>query len=118
MEDKEENIEATISVGDKVEITSGVFEGSKALVLRISHNTLSKEEVVVRLLEEETPITIKIFNNGGYILDWTASKERPNDLVENSIVVEGEDDGSFDNNDQILFYGRGVNFWEYDVETT
>ena len=54
-----------ISVGDKVEIISGVFEGSRALVMRMPHDTSSSEEVVVRLLQEETPITIKI--HGDYL---------------------------------------------------
>jgi len=60
------------------------------------------------------PRTIKIYNNGGHILPWSPSGARPDDLEENAIIVEGESDGSFDSNDQILFYGRGVNFWEYN----
>lgn len=51
--------------GDTVEIISGVFEGSRALVMRMPHETSSSEEVVVRLLQEETPITIKI--HGDYL---------------------------------------------------
>ena len=51
--------------GDTVEIISGVFEGSRALVIRMPHDTSSSEEVVVRLLQEETPITIKI--HGDYL---------------------------------------------------
>ena len=49
--------------------------------------------------------TIKIFNNGGKVLSETVSDDRPNDLVENAIYVS---------NDTILFYGHGVNFWDYD----
>src|SRR5690606_29166112 len=37
------------------------------------------------------------------------------DLVENAIWVIGEEDGSFNENDYILFYGRGTNFWDYDT---
>jgi transcription elongation factor Spt5 len=51
--------------GDTVEIISGVFEGSRALVMRLPHDSSSSEEVVVRLLQEETPITIKI--HGDYL---------------------------------------------------
>ncbi|MHA2131601.1 MAG: transcription elongation factor Spt5 [Promethearchaeota archaeon] len=51
--------------GDTVEIISGVFEGARALVMRMPHDTSSSEEVVVRLLQEETPITIKI--HGDYL---------------------------------------------------
>jgi transcription elongation factor Spt5 len=54
-----------ISVGDTVEIISGVFEGARAMVMRMPHDTSSNEEVVVRLLQEETPITIKI--HGDYL---------------------------------------------------
>ncbi|MHA1726051.1 MAG: transcription elongation factor Spt5 [Promethearchaeota archaeon] len=54
-----------ISVGDTVEIVSGVFEGARAVVIRMPHDTSSSEEVVVRLLQEETPITIKI--HGDYL---------------------------------------------------
>jgi len=54
-----------ISIGDTVEIISGVFEGSRAIVMRMPHDTSSSEEVVVRLLQEETPITIKI--HGDYL---------------------------------------------------
>ena len=46
--------------GDTVEIISGVFEGSRAIVMRMPHDSSASEEVVVRLLQEETPITIKI----------------------------------------------------------
>jgi len=60
------------------------------------------------------PRTIKIYNNGGSILPWSQSASRPTDLVENAIIVDGENDGMFDTNDNILFYGRGVDFWEYN----
>ncbi|MBD3211619.1 MAG: transcription elongation factor Spt5 [Candidatus Lokiarchaeota archaeon] len=54
-----------LEVGDTVEIISGVFEGARAKVMRMPHDTSSNEEVVVRLLQEETPITIKI--HGDYL---------------------------------------------------
>lgn len=60
------------------------------------------------------PRTIKIYNNGGKVLPEQVSAERPVDLVENSIIVVGEDDGKFDDSDYILFYGRGINFQDYD----
>jgi transcription elongation factor Spt5 len=50
---------------DTVEIISGVFEGSRAVVMRMPHDSSASEEVVVRLLQEETPITIKI--HGDYL---------------------------------------------------
>ena len=60
------------------------------------------------------PRTIKIYNNGGKALPEKVSSERPIDLVENAIQISGENDGSFDDGDYILFYGRGTHFRDYD----
>lgn len=51
--------------GDTVEIISGVFEGSRAITIRLPHDSSQSEEVIVRLLQEEAPITIKI--HGDYL---------------------------------------------------
>src|SRR5690606_26193294 len=40
---------------------------------------------------------------------------RPHDLVECAIVVTGQEDGRFDRNDQILFYGEGPDLHAYNV---
>lgn len=45
------------------------------------------------------------------------SLERPDDLQINKIVVEGEDDESFDDSDYILFYAKGPDKWTYDAAT-
>ncbi|MBA4318974.1 MAG: hypothetical protein C0412_11290, partial [Flavobacterium sp.] len=58
------------------------------------------------------PQTIKIYNNGGYQLPERVNAARPVDLVENAITVIGEEDGVFNTGDYILFYGRGLDFWE------
>ena len=93
-----------LEVGDTVEIISGVFEGERARVMRMPHDTSSSEEVVVRLLQEETPITIKI--HGDYLklvekrygegekaivpkVKASASEEMPQDLEK---VLSFEDD--------------------------
>ena len=72
--------------GDTVEIISGVFEGSRALVMRMPHGTSSSEEVVVRLLQEETPITIKI--HGDYLK--LVEKKRLEEISIPEIRVSGE----------------------------
>ncbi len=61
------------------------------------------------------PRTIKIYNNGGKILSEDLNAPRASDLLENAILVVGEDDGKFDDGDYILFYGRGNDFWDYDT---
>jgi len=60
------------------------------------------------------PRTIKIYNNGGKVLPEDVNAPRPSDLVENAIMVVGQDDGKFDDGDYILFYGRGNDFWDFD----
>ncbi len=60
------------------------------------------------------PRTIKIYNNGGKVLSEMVTAPRPDDLIENAILVFGENDGSFDQSDYILFYGRGSQFRDFD----
>ncbi len=60
------------------------------------------------------PRTIKIYNNGGKALSEKVTVPRPVDLIENSIQVVGEADGVFNDNDYILFYGRGSHFRDID----
>ena len=62
------------------------------------------------------PRQIRIYHNGGGVLPEMNAVERPDDLVEVPIYVAGEADGRFDNNDYILFYGRGPVVWS--LETT
>ena len=47
------------------------------------------------------PRTIKIYNNGGKVLPEDITASRPSDLVENAIIVAGQDDGKFDDGDYI-----------------
>jgi len=99
-----------LEVGDTVEIISGVFEGERAKVMRMPHDTSSSEEVVVRLLQEETPITIKI--HGDYLklvekrieeeekkpvpkVKVSASEELPQDL-EKVLSFEDDFDSEYD----------------------
>lgn len=60
------------------------------------------------------PRTIKLYNYGGYELPKNVNENYFDDMHEIPIYVSGEEDGKFDENDFILFYGRGVDFWEYD----
>ncbi|PJA95802.1 MAG: hypothetical protein CO129_09540 [Ignavibacteriales bacterium CG_4_9_14_3_um_filter_34_10] len=64
------------------------------------------------------PKTIKIFNNGVINLDTNIDNNYPVGLIENSIYVSGEEDGKFDDNDYILFYGQGSNSWEFDSKVS
>ncbi|MFK7935929.1 MAG: type IX secretion system sortase PorU, partial [Saprospiraceae bacterium] len=59
------------------------------------------------------PRNIQIFGNGGGMLPERNSVERYDDLVENAIQIVGEDDGSFNESDYILFYGESPDKWTY-----
>jgi hypothetical protein len=54
-----------------------------------------------------TPAQIKIYGNGGAMLPQKLGVNRKEDLVENSILVRGEEDGRFDAGDVIYFYAEG-----------
>ena len=62
------------------------------------------------------PRQIRIYHNGGGVLPEMNSVSRPDDLVEVPIYVSGESDGHFDNNDYILFYGRGPVCWKLESD--
>ncbi len=60
------------------------------------------------------PKNIRLYGNGGGMLPENPTKFRYDDLQENAIIVVGEDDGSFDNGDYILFYGQSPDVWKFD----
>ncbi|MCB2199771.1 type IX secretion system sortase PorU [bacterium] len=57
------------------------------------------------------PRNFRIFNNGGQPLPEDFDDPRDTELRENAIIVTGEEDGSFDDEDRIIFFGRAVNTW-------
>ena len=57
------------------------------------------------------PRNIRIYGNGGGMLPMQNSIARYDDLQENSILVEGESDGIFNNSDYVLFYGKSQELW-------
>ena len=59
------------------------------------------------------PRDIRLFHNGGGVLDENNAGARYDDLTEIPIVVEGENDGKFNSNDYIIFYARGPITWTY-----
>ena len=82
---------------------TGVYRINKSFLNSIGMNT-----------DNVDPRTIKIFGNGGKALPFKNIDNNEFDLIENSIQIIGEEDGSFDNNDFILFYGVGTNGYQGD----
>ncbi|MBL4707795.1 MAG: type IX secretion system sortase PorU, partial [Flavobacteriales bacterium] len=60
------------------------------------------------------PRNLKLYGYGGGMLPEANSESRPDDMQENAIFVSGEQDGSFDSQDFVLFYGEDQVAWEYD----
>ena len=61
---------------------------------------------------------IKIFGNGGGMLSKLNSDFRYSDLVENAIkIYDANNNGIFENNDYVLFYGASPHVWHFN-ETT
>ena len=85
--------------------TTGIFKIDKNLLQKIGVNTSNLD-----------PKNIKIYGNGGNLLPQLNSEFRYDDLQENAIYIQGEADGSFDNDDFILFYGRGSHSWNIDED--
>ena len=57
------------------------------------------------------PRQLKIYGNGGGLVPEANNAERIDDLAENPIEIVGEDDGSFDASDYVLFYAEGPDVW-------
>lgn len=84
---------------------------SSAGIHKISYSELSSMGVAVSSIN---PKNIRIYHNGGGVVPVKNNAFRHQDLVEIPVYVHGENDGSFDENDYILFYARGPVTWEYN----
>lgn len=58
------------------------------------------------------PNQIRLFGNPSGVLPEKNSQARPDDLTEMAILVEGADDGTFDKEDVVLFYGQEPTRWK------
>lgn len=58
------------------------------------------------------PAHVHIFGNGEGVIPELNATPVTDDLAQNAIAVIGEADGSFDDNDYLLFYGWGPHRWE------
>ena len=97
---------SVLSVGDwyKVGIQrKGIYKIDKTFLTRLGLDVNSID-----------PRNIAVFGNGGKILPEKNSEFRFDDLIENSIYVQGENDGVFNDNDYIIFYANSTEQWQYN----
>ena len=64
-------------------------------------------------ISETDPRYLKVYGQYNGMLPEANSEPRADDLLENAIKVVGEEDGKFDKNDYILFFGQGPLIWKY-----
>ncbi|MCB4807677.1 type IX secretion system sortase PorU [Tamlana sp. 62-3] len=86
--------------------TTGVFKLSRSFLQRLGVNVNSVD-----------PRTIKLYGYGGAMVPYANATEYPTDVPENAIKFVGEEDGSFDSNDYILFYAQGPNGYNSESQT-
>ncbi|AEI48952.1 type IX secretion system sortase PorU [Runella slithyformis] len=60
------------------------------------------------------PKNIRLFGNGGRMLPQLNKAPRAIDLIENAVVVKGENDGRFDEADALWFFGKSPHEIGYD----
>jgi hypothetical protein len=89
------------------------FKVDKTGIHRIDRNFLNNLGMDVNNLD---PRKIKIYGNGGNMLPLRNSLNADFDLIENAILVVGEENGSFDQGDYILFYAE-VNQYSQESNT-
>ncbi len=85
---------------------SGVYKLSRSFIQSLGMN-----------LSTIDPRKIKVYGNGGRMLPLMNNVEYPFDLTENAIQLIGEEDGSFDSQDYILFYAEGVDTYNQESDT-
>ena len=85
-------------------------------IYRITPNDiLSKEKNISSI-----PISqIAVYGNGGGALSENNNNIEYNDLIENAIYIKDDNNnGLFDNNDYLLFYGQAADIWKYNHVTS
>jgi hypothetical protein len=100
---------STLSSGEiyKFYVTkSGVYKISRSFLQSLGMN-----------LNGVDARNVKIYGNGGRMLPLLNGTFYPDDNAENAITIIGEEDGSFDNSDYILFYAEGLDNWNAESET-
>jgi hypothetical protein len=81
-------------------------------MFRLTYNDLQEMGMDVASID---PRRLNVYGNGGGMLPQANSSFRHDDLVQTAIQVVGEADGSFDQGDYVVFYGKGPHKWVEDT---
>jgi hypothetical protein len=86
------------------------FAVSETGIYKITYNDLVNAGINPANIN---PQHIRLFGNGGGMLPEPNAGFRHDDLIENAIMVVGEEDGVFNQGDYIMFYGQSPHEWKY-----
>ena len=103
------NINSVLSQGNWYKIAV-----DKNGVHQIDYNDLASLGLDVSNIN---PNQIQLFGRPAGMLPLLNSEERIEDLQELALKVVGSADGSFDNQDKVLFFGQSPNQWTHDTIT-
>jgi len=112
-------IEENRTINNKKSISwadNSVLKTGKWYKIAVNKNGIFKltyEQLTSMGINITDPRKIRIYGNGGGMLPEVAGEFVYDDLVENAIYVSGENDGSFDPGDYVLFYGESPHNWFY-----
>ena len=85
---------------------------SESGIYKLSYSDLSSMGMDVDHID---PTHLRVYHNGGGVLNEINSQPRFDDLMEVPVFVSGESDGKFDRDDYVLFYARGPMTWSYNI---
>jgi hypothetical protein len=101
---------SVLSTGDWYRITT-----NQDGIYKLDYDDLNALGVNSSMLQTSS---IKLYGNGGGMLPKLNSDFRYSDLTENAIkVYDLNQNGVFDSEDYILFYGTSANVWNFNEET-
>jgi len=81
-------------------------------IYKVTYEFLNNLGVEVNGLQSDN---IRLFGNGWGMLSELNADNRPDDLIENAIMVIDGNDGTFDPGDYFLFYGQSPDKWIYNA---
>jgi hypothetical protein len=82
---------------------------SKDGIYKIDKNTFNQLGLNISNL---SPQSINVYGNGGELLPSSNLEPRYDDLQKCAVYFQGEEDNVFQDNDYILFYGKGPDTWK------
>ena len=107
---------ATTAISNSILATGDWYQFyvEKSGVYKISRGFLQQLGINMNGID---PRKLKIYGNGGRMLPLSNATFYPADLTENAIQIVGESDGTFNNEDYILFYAEGIDTWSDESQT-